>query len=515
MIIRSNLPALNSHRNLSKNNSNLAQNLERLSSGFRINRAADDAAGLAISERMRGQIRGLAQAKQNVRMGVNLIQTADGALQETHAILQRMRELSVQAANGTFQDSDRAQIEHEFQALKDEIDRIAESTHYNNIRLLDGSLGSLPPRAAPPPSGEMPAPPSGLNVISGVVDLTGATITQDTIITGNVTVVGNLLVDPNVTIWVMEGATVSVTQDFRAPINVGGTSFGHGTTIHNSGTIEVDYLGVGTVINYRNGNLISRAIDADTIKNYGTINRPPTHTWLGSIAVNTLVNWGEILYHDVMMNSTAYNHGRLFHWAALQGSVLHNFGHIYEVEGQHDGTIENWGTIGIVSDSGPPYFQVLVTINERTIEFEIPFGLILQIGANGGRDQRMTIFIENMGARHIGAYSVLNGNFESVWDTTVITREQANDSIEILEGAINMVSAQRAKLGAYQNRLESTINSLGVAHENLTNAESTIRDTDMAAEMMRFTANNILTQAAQAMLAQANQLPQGVLQLLR
>ena len=142
MIIQHNLPALNAHRQLTTNNSNVAKSLEKLSSGFRINKAADDAAGLAISEKMRGQISGLGQASRNAQDGISLIQTAEGALQETHSILQRMRELSVQSANGTYQDDvDRENIQKEVDALKTEIDRIATSTHYNGIQLLDGSLG--------------------------------------------------------------------------------------------------------------------------------------------------------------------------------------------------------------------------------------------------------------------------------------------------------------------------------------------------------------------------------------
>ena len=270
MRIQHNISALNTHRNLTANQGSAAKNLEKLSSGFKINRAGDDAAGLAISEKMRGQILGLDMATKNAQDGISLIQTAEGALNETHAILQRMRELSVQSSNDTNTDDDRAELQKEISALTTEITRIATDTEFNTQSLLDGSFS-----------------------------------------------------------------------------------------------------------------------------------------------------------------------GKLIH-----------------------------------------------------------------IGANTG--QTLSVSVGTMNASALGINSL-----------SVSSQSGANNAIALLDSAIKAVSSQRSDLGAIQNRLEHTINNLGATSENLTAAESRIRDVDMAKEMMEFTKNNILTQAAQSMLAQANQQPQGVLQLLQ
>lgn len=288
MKINNNIQALNAYRNLNQNQLQVSKNLEKLSSGLRINRAADDAAGLAISEKMRSQIRGLKQAERNAMDGISLIQTAEGAMQEIHSMLQRMRELAVQAANDTNTDDDRKQIQKEINALLDEIDSISEKTEFNTKKLLDGSLS--------------------------------------------------------------DGA-----------------------------------------------------------------------------------------------------------------------------------------------------------------------GLYFQIGPN--TDQSVTVGIPKMDAeslelKNANTLSGVDVKFEDEY-ISVLDHAAADAAIAGFDAAINKVSDARAQLGAVQNRLEHTINNLQVTHENLTAAESRIRDADMALEMTEFTRNNIINQSATAMLAQANQLPQGVLQLLQ
>ncbi|MCL2539090.1 MAG: flagellin [Oscillospiraceae bacterium] len=277
MVIQHNIPAINSYRQLGGNNNALAKNLEKLSSGYKVNRAGDDAAGLAISEKMRAQIRGLETAMKNAKDGISVIQTAEGALTEVHSMLNRMVELATQASNGIYGTLERANIQAEITALNSEIDRISTSTNFNGIDLLDGSLTA---------------------------------------------------------------------------------------------------------------------------------------------------------------------------------------------------------------------------------------GLRLQIGDTAA--QTIDVMVSDMGASSLGSISVAVTGAD-----TVAAISASNNSIGYIKDAINTVSEQRAKLGALQNRLEHTINNLGVATENITAAESRIRDTDMAEEMMGYTKNNILVQAAQAMLAQANFIPQGVLQLLR
>ncbi len=405
MIIQHNISALNSHRQLGLNNIATSKNLEKLSSGFKVNRAGDDAAGLAISEKMRGQIRGLAMAEQNASNGISLIQTAEGGLNETHAILQRMRELAVQSSNGTYQDDvDRENLDKELQAIKSEITRISESTHYNGIKLLDGSLGSGKFSSATWKEGLAVGTNSQINKITGESLNKAGTFTAaaaaDTKATTHIDVT-----------FTDENGNATVTQLALADI-VDTTDYGDKGT---KTTIDLTKVGLGKV------EIVATADSADS-----------------DIDVAKLATF--ITAADAVAAGASPNAGEL----------------------------------------------------------------IFQIGANGGEDQRVALSVGNMSAVGIG-----------VNDVSILTREDANDAIGVIDNAINQVSGTRADLGALQNRLEHTLNNLGVTKENLTAAESSIRDVDMAKEMMEFTKNNILVQASQAMLAQANQLPQGVLSLLR
>ena len=453
MVIQSNMPAQNAHRNLLINNGNLSRNLERLSSGFRINRAADDAAGLSISERMRTQIRGLAQAEMNTQNGIQLIQTAEGGLNETHAILQRMRELAVMSSNATFQPSDREQIHLEVVALIDEIDRIASSTHYNRISLLDGTFGSVELNAANITAGH------GIGFTNA--DVNGLTLGGDDPALHSNELVG--VTDMNARIIVtqlenMDGnASTTVGQVHTVALQVGDRTF--------RGDI-----GAAGAITFRNedGLIVARITATDPLQ-AGVIS---------GIRLNTTMPAAGAPAGGVAI--------------AAQTSVQ---------------TVRRESNINV---------------------------LTFQIGANGGLDQRSSLFVASMSASALGAVDIngaswtirdLGRSTQTVGSTvaateanpgvSILTQNGSNAAIAIIDAAVDQVSSQRAQFGALQNRLESTLNSLGVARENLTAAESTIRDVDMAAEMMRFTANNILSQASQAMLAQANQLPQGILQLLR
>lgn len=408
MVIQHNLSALNSHRNMGLNNAGVSKNLEKLSSGYKINRAGDDAAGLAISEKMRGQIRGLAMAEQNVSNGISLIQTAEGGLNETHAILQRMRELAVQSANGTYDEEvDRLNLDKEFQALKSEIDRIAESTHYNGIKLLDGTLGGA----------------KGATAING-------------------TAAGELNL----------GVAATIT---------GGAD-----------DLLAGFTGTARLIVDSTHGYAGLQIDGQTLTSAATPNGATSATFtLQKVNAQT----------GKMENSTTV--------------VTVNF------------------TSGAdFAMSGLEVTNNTVTVGNETMAGNLKSELIFQIGANGKADQRVGLHVADMSSSGIGS-----GEFgKQVADTNISTQDEAKDkAIEILEDAINQVSGTRADLGALQNRLEHTSNNLGVTKENLTAAESSIRDVDMAKEMMEFTKNNILVQASQAMLAQANQLPQGVLSLLR
>jgi flagellin len=374
---------MNSLRQLGANNTNTGKNLEKLSSGYKINRAGDDAAGLAISEKMRGQIRGLEQAQNNANDGISLIQTAEGGLNETHSILQRMRELAVQSSNGTYQNAvDRENLQKEVSSLIEEIDRIASSTHFNKINLLDGS---------------------------------------------------------------MEGYTTTVGTTLAGAVNVSVTGGDGNIDPTTSLSIEADAVGGVTDLS------------------------------LGTAV--TGISFTKLSGNDDVV--------------------------IYKANVGDDATLEDankWSGV-----------QVTISIKDKTQLDDDTFtidgsgeGVTFQIGANGASDQEVSLNIGNMKASGLGVDGV-----------NIADRDVAKTAIDTIDAAINTVSATRADLGALQNRLEHTVNNLGVTSENLTAAESRIRDVDMAKEMMQYTKNNILTQAAQAMLAQANQQPQGVLQLLQ
>ncbi len=366
MRINNNIMAMNAHRQLAVNQTNASKSMERLSSGMRINRAGDDAAGLAISEKMRGQIRGLKQAARNAQDGISLIQTAEGSLNETHAILQRMRELAAQAANDTNHDIDRDAIKEEIDALSSEITRIGESTEFNQTKLLNGDLGTT-----------VNVDGAGDAIAKGIVDFK----TSGT---------------PDATYTVTVSGTVITVSD--------------GT---NSATVDIS----------------SKPTGLDT-----------KDVTFGDFGITLTVN-----------------------------SQLDDF------DGDANGDF-------VVSGTGELY---------------------LQIGANTTNPESMKIEIGDMRASALGVESL-----------DVDTHENAQTSLDAINAAINKVSTERSKLGAYQNRLEHTISNLGTSAENLQAAESRIRDLDMAEEIMAFTKNNILQQAATAMLAQANMAPQSVLQLL-
>lgn len=421
LVVQHNLPAINAQNQLRVNLSNNQKATEKLSSGYRINRAGDDAAGLAISEKMRGQIRGLDQASANAQDGISLIQTAEGALQETHSILQRMRELAVQSANGTYQNEvDRENINKEVDALKSEIDRISSSTHFNGKKLLDGSM-----------SGDEV---DGLAITgaaggSAKIDGIAATGTANTETGATIAFAGVVSADAE---------TAKAVNELSNYLNKTGVS------ITNADT--------------------SPAADNATIEIGGGY----TATQTGTTAVWEIEKDGTKIGDITIAGTFTSNEGKS--GISKAGDVTTAVPALAE------------GETFVVNGSGE---------------------LVLQIGANGDADQRVALSVEDQSSAGLGVNAV-----------NVSTRSNANTSIDLIDKAINSVSGTRADLGALQNRLEHTINNLTTSSENLTAAESRIRDTDMAKEMMNYTKSNILQQAAQAMLAQANVQPQSVLQLL-
>ncbi|WP_416141350.1 flagellin [Lysinibacillus capsici] len=417
MRIQHNISALNAHRNLGFNNTQASKNLEKLSSGFKINRAGDDAAGLAISEKMRGQIRGLDMATKNSQDAISLIQTAEGALNETHSILQRMRELSVQSSSDTNVELDRDAIQQEITQLTEELDRISETTEFNTQKLLDGSFsGTFQIGANEGQELKMDIDKMGAAAL-GLVNTT--TLGKDVATSATA---GTTLADGS---YKIEGAAL-----LDAKGNQVGTVTGN--TITGANGAEYQFTA------------------ADTLTNGGTLTvkggKATAQTELNSV-------------------SSKLSAGK------------------YEIVGSQ--VIKDNKVVGEVTTTAGTY---KIKVGNEEVEFT---------NADLNLDAALAP----------GSKFEING-------VSVSTREQASGTITKIDDALQQVSKQRSGLGAVQNRLEHTINNLGAASENLTAAESRIRDTDMAKEMMEFTKNNILMQAAQSMLAQANQQPQGVLQLL-
>ena len=367
MRIQHNIMAMNAYRNYTNNTSALSKNLEKLSSGYKINRAGDDAAGLAISEKMRAQITGLDKAQDNAKDGISLVQTAEGALTEVHDMLNRMYELAEQSANGTFEDgTDRTQLQKEVDQLKSEIDRIADSANFNGIKLLDGSMKT------------------------------------------------------------------------------------------------------GTTVN----------IAADTIS--GTVNQ----TDIQLTTAGGKVNFGNTFKKgdNVTINGVTYTFASQA--TGSDGKTFKDFNSLKSAAKKNGVTIGGTASAATFTKAGKD--------------------LTLQIGDTSEKFNQLQVSINDC---HVDALGLT--------DMKISDQDSAAKALNSIKSAINYVSDVRGTLGATQNRLDHTINNLSVMQENIQDAESTIRDTDVADEMMAYTKNNILIQSAQAMLAQANQVPQGVLQLLQ
>ena len=565
MRIQHNITALSAYRNLTNNNSAVAKNLEKLSSGYRINRAGDDAAGLAISEKMRAQITGLKTAQKNANDGISLVQTAEGALTEVHSMLNRMVELANQSANGTYQDEDRANLQSEISQLKDEIDRIADGTNFNGINLLDGSLSStggtknvtingVPSTKSLGCKGSYEANAaysaatfdfkSGdtfeytVSLENGESHTVKLTAEKDA--SGNVT---KLVGSDNQSYAITSGAATvaqvdaailgelnktSLAKDFNITANAGkiklealkaGTDTPRVTSMDanwtEDGTLNtiantVD-VGVKEVQAYDDG----REIAADDItlyngKNYDdavfTINGHKFVIMTGSDKAASLgengtdMNATVGLGSDVTVLIAGDNAGDKGINKADK-NFQQNIDKIKEVTGLNVTDAIDESTIGdgTGTATGPDAGEGI-----RLSKGEANGGLVLQIGDTSAEFNKLRVSVKDMHAKAMGISNI-----------DVSTQAGAAAAVDKIKAAINYVSSTRGDLGAIQNRLEHTINNLSVTTENMTAAESRIRDVDMAEEMMAYTKNNILVQASQAMLAQANQIPQGVLQLLQ
>ena len=410
MRIQHNIMAMNAYRNYANNTSALSKNLEKLSSGYKINRAGDDAAGLAISEKMRAQITGLDKAQDNAKDGISLVQTAEGALTEVHDMLNRMYELAEQSANGTYEDAtDRNQLQKEVNQLKSEINRIADSANFNGIKLLDGSMSA-----------------------NATTKLT-STATNS-----------KAGVDLNIVADSVYDATGKRTElDFSLSVTT--TANSAGVSVDENGTVLITVMGK----------------DADGIS------AEEIQAMLAKAkAANSKVS-------EDIMNAV------------------------------RDATVTGKGIVAPKSATNATKWTDVATVTSTTTANKGE-SLVLQIGDTSDRFNQLRVGIKDC---HVDALGLT--------DMKIGDQDSAAKALDKIKSAINYVSDVRGTLGATQNRLDHTINNLSVMQENIQDAESTIRDTDVADEMMAYTKNNILIQSAQAMLAQANQVPQGVLQLLQ
>lgn len=629
MIINHNMSAINTYRQLSANNASTSKSLEKLSSGLRINRAGDDAAGLAISEKMRSQIRGLDQANRNAQDGISLIQTAEGALQETHSMLQRMKELAVQAANGTNTADDREKIQSEINELTSEINKIGNTTEFNTMKLLNGGSASASAAA----SGPIPKTvlEGGMNMVEAVTAQLDLSIGSNGILAADgdkadgakftIDINGQKL---NITLKATDSAGIAAAGSAAAS----GAATGASITVYFNAANNVSEAELGAAMNDAIGKLMA----ANSSAAGEDLNTLYTNSYSGgklTIAASNVTQGDTIKFSsevplgfDEKTFAIQTNHvGRAAVDATVATATLDftgktgadvvgkvfNFNGVDFVFTDDDSKVDTARTMYVslydIADTaagGAPAMKSLKDITAADIanqlnskinekeygketdptgkitvalgtntnqvtftttrggeasadQFKSYFGMagsggdsgnkfeaILQVGANEG--QYFSMEINDMRAKALGisgganlsAKGTITEGAEAAMfakdagvsatgvDKTfneaaldIGTTDKASAAITVIDNAINKVSQERSRLGAYQNRLEHTSNNLGTTSENLTAAESRIRDVDMAKEMMTFQKNNILSQAAQAMLAQANQLPQGVLQLLR
>ena len=404
MVVQHNLTAMNSNRQLGITQSSQAKSTEKLSSGYKINRAADDAAGLSISEKMRKQIRGLTQASANAQDGISAVQTAEGALTEVHDMLQRMNELAVKASNGTMSTDDRNYVQSEIDQLVSEIDRVSTTTKFNETYLLKGE---------------------------------------------------------NQTSTTYQAASITLGSGGPLAIAAGATN----------GTTSIAF-GVGDSIKVKvNGDEKEFKLVADT-------------TTAGNAT------------DGANLGITAFRKQDIDSFLSAVKLAIKN-----DTEGAIGGKVKDLS-----------YDGKNLSLSTFAVDPQKSLSFALQVGADSFASNQIGVNINTMSATGLGinGLSVSRGAADSATDVTKFARE----AIDTIQSAIQKVSAQRSTLGAAQNRLEHTISNLNNVVENTTSAESAIRDTDMATEMVKYSNNNILAQAGQSMLAQANQSNQGVLALL-
>ena len=469
MVVQHNLSAMNANRMLGITTGSLAKSTEKLSSGYKVNRAADDAAGLAISEKMRKQIRGLDQASANAEDGISAVQTAEGALTEVHDMLQRMNELAVKAANGTMSTDDRQTVQDEVEQLLTEIDRVAETTKFNELYMLKGDTSDK--------TVKLSAKDAGLDgkLVTGA---NSATFTISTLKLGDsVSIGGKTYTIGDATPKNVADSVAALTMATGSQVTLNGVQY----TIVDTAKEEDEAKNlitkdtIGDRIN--NGKLTSVKFNGKT---YNVITDNA-----GGAADGIDDNESSIITAD-----------KAYEYMAKELALANNVG-----ANKTQISINAKDNKQVIKDKDT--VQFVFNRAEATTKEDLNFSL--HVGADADMTNKISVKIASLDTTGLGIAGL------NVKDKTGISATYAIDSIA---DAIAKVSAQRSSLGAIQNRLEHTINNLDNVVENTTAAESQIRDTDMAEEMVKYSKNNILQQAGQSMLAQANQANQGVLSLL-
>ncbi|NBK79387.1 flagellin [bacterium D16-76] len=574
MRIQHNIMAMNAYRNYNTNTSALSKNLEKLSSGYKINRAGDDAAGLAISEKMRAQITGLNAAQKNVKDGISLVKTAEGAMQEIQDMLNRMDYLATQSANGTYDNEvDRANLQKEVNALKTEINRIADSANFNGIKLLDGSLSQTGKASSSNFEGWDSIKGA---LAAGLTDV-DATKTKDDIKIAQVTA-GAVKGGEKFSMSISMSDGKKYDFEITAKLSDDGTKFNFVDKDGNA-LLSADQALASNLSDANIGAAFEKAIkESELGKTYdvtfatdkitleakkagagvANVDSVDMKQWDENGAVKAFGGTNKIAGPDQATSVTGEDA-----YQALDLSQAKIFKHtddntslekaVFEINGEkfvfvengkvdddaikqmREAGIEHWVEVGTAKaidnddiakmvekikhatgldvqqgqvDTGA--WKVSTTATDNTFikiangaSTKASGGLSLQIGDTPDDYNQMSVFVGDMHTKALG-----------IADLDIGKQETAKAAIQTIRDAINSVSSVRGDLGAVQNRLEHTANNLSVMAENIQDAESTIRDTDVAEEMMAYTKNNILIQSAQAMLAQANAVPQGVLQLL-
>lgn len=487
MRINHNIPALRALHQLNKTNTVLDKTMQKLSSGLRINCAADDAAGLAISQKMDTQVRGLHQANRNAMDGISLIQTAEGALNEVHAMLQRIRELAVQVSNGTYDSTDRRAVNDEVVQLQNEIQRISDHIEFNERKLLNGEIDR---RAFPDNEGVVKiislsdTVSPGSYSIEVTADATKATITgaEGTIDEGGSIAesqVGTINLNGE-EVRIEKGDTADVVFNKLRDLaeTIGANLIAYNDNDDGSGNADID--GGAQQYNFGNMHLVFE------MKEYGSEYKldlnASNSSLLSALGLSTTIKTGSDAQAKITSSADGFSSTAT---VSTKGNVItvtdiNGFEMKFEAQQGAAALPDNPADVKVL-DAGP---------------------LDLQIGANEG--QFMEIRIQNLSPQALGIDKI-----------NLSTSDGAQKAITVVDNAINMISSVRSKLGAYQNRLEHTVANLSVAAENMTASLSRIQDADMAAEMSEYTQKNVISQAGIAMLAQANQRPQQILQLLQ